>query len=202
MSVLPLQSPLFVGAARTRRSQGNGSRPMPQRRVTGRFPVSRCNRKLRKQDVPSRVLGSREGTPFGREDYDPELTAAIVIEPPIPPVPVTCKGTFVCGRAGIGRTARVARRTGVGRCTGCLGGTGVPRRARVGRAVRRRDGGRMAGVMASRGRISGNGRSGYRKHRTKSGEGLVEECTSCGRHRFGPFFKMLQINRCAPKPQI
>ena len=37
----------------------------------------------------------------------------------------------------------------------------------------------------------GNGRGTYRKHHTKSGEGLVEKCTSCGWHRFGPFFKML-----------
>ena len=136
------------------------------------------------------MLRPREGTSFGREDYDPELTAAIVIGP-VKPDPVTCSGTFGCGRAGIGRAARVARRAGVGRCTGCLGGTRVPRRARVSRAARRRDGGRVTGVMASDGRIAGNGRGTYREHRTKGGEGLVEKCTSCGRHRFGPFFKML-----------
>ncbi len=161
-----------------------------QRHVTGRFPVPQCTREFRKQDVPSRVLRSREGTPFGREDYDPDLTAAIVILL-IERVFATRIEVLPRGRAGIGRATRVARRAGVGRRTGCLGGTRVPRRARVSRAARRRDGGRMTGVVASDGRIAGNGRGTYREDRTKSGEGLVEECTSCGWHRFGPFFKML-----------
>ncbi len=161
-----------------------------QRHVTGRFPVPQGTWELRTQDVPSRALRPREGTPFGREGYDPELTAAMVILP-IERVFPTRIEALPRGRAGIGRATRVARRAGVGRCTGCLGGTRVPRRTRVSRAARRRDGGRVTGVVASDGRIAGNGRGTYREHRTKSGEGLVEKCTSCGWHRFGPFFKML-----------
>ncbi len=161
-----------------------------QRHVTGRFPVSQCIRELRTQDVPSRVLRPREGTPFGREDYDPDLTAAIVILL-IERVFPTRIEALPRGRAGIGRATRVARRAGVGHCTGCLGGTRVPRGTGVAGAAGGRDGGRVTGVVASDGRIAGNGRGTYREDRTKSGEGLVEKCTSCGWHRFGPFFKML-----------